>query len=176
VSLFRRDPLHVQLARKGGLLAEERPPHDTTPRWGETGIHGVARPREWDAVTTVETPGPSRDRTDFVVLPDGTLVGEDAEVPLADALDLEPPYRAEAVRRGPELWAVAARRIRVATFDQPGDEVELTVRGGGRTLLVDGMPVFGTIRELDDLLAGGDGVVRARRIDGYDWEIQVAKL
>ncbi len=177
MSLFgRREPLHVRLAREGGLLPDERPPHDTTPRWGEAGIHGVSRPRQWDAVTTVETDGPSGDHTEFVVLPDGTLVGEDAEVPFADALDLEPPYRAEAVRRGSELWAVAARRIAVATFDHAGEEIDLTARDGAHTLLVDGEPEFGSIRELEDLLGGGDGVVRARRIDGSDWEVQAHKL
>ena len=157
-------------------MQDERPPHDTTPRWGETGIHGVARPRQWDEVTTVVTGGPAGDRTEFVVLRDGTLVGDDAEVPLADALELEPPYRAEGVRRGPELWAVAARRIRVVGFDHPGEEIELTVRDGGRTLIVDGAPAFGSIRELEDLLGGGDGIVRAQRIADGDWDVQAHRL
>jgi hypothetical protein len=177
VSIFRRrEPLHVKLAREGGLAQDEPPPHDTTPRWGETGIHGVARPRQWDEVTTAVTDGPAGSRTEFVVLPDGTLAGAPADGPLAEALSLEPPYRAEAVRRGPELWAVAARRIRVVRFDHVGTEIELTVRDGGRTLLVDGESAFGSVRELEDLLGGGDGIVRAQRIAGADWDVQAHRF
>src|SRR5581483_9466178 len=104
------------------------------------------------------------------------LAGDDANVPLAEALALEPPFRAEGVRRGPGLWAVAARRIRVVRFDHVGTEIELTVRDGGRTLLVDGESAFGSIRELEDLLAGSDGIVRARRIAGADWDVQAHRL
>jgi hypothetical protein len=177
VSIFRRrEPLHVRLAREGGIVIDEKPAHDTTPRWGEAGIHGVSRPRVWDEVTTVEAEGPAGDTTEFVVLPDGSLVGDDAEVPLADALSLEPPFRVEAVRQAPDLWAVAARRIQVSRFDHGGEEIELTVQEGNRSLVVDGFPEFGGIRELEELLGGADGVVRARRIDGSEWEVQAHRL
>ena len=72
VGFFRRESLHERLAREGGL--DERPPHDTTPRWGAAGIHGVPRPRQWDAVATAEAPGLMRDEIEFVGLPDGSLV------------------------------------------------------------------------------------------------------
>ena len=75
------------------------------------GIHGVSRARRWDAVATAEAPGLAGDEAEFVVLPDGTLLGEQAQVPLAGALELEPPYRAEAVRRDGDLW-----EIRVSTL------------------------------------------------------------
>jgi hypothetical protein len=178
VGLFRRrESLHERLAREGGL--DDAAPQDTTPRWGEVGIHGVARPREWDAVVTATTDLEGQ-RAAFVVLPDGTLVIEDGPDdlrPLADAVEAElsPPYRAEAVRRGEDVWAVAARRIQVVTIDHEGDRLELTVRGGERTLLVDGEPGFGSARELE-ALAPGDAVVRATRIDGQDWEVQVDRL
>jgi hypothetical protein len=97
--------------------------------------------------------------------------------PLADAVETElrPPYRAEAVRRGEDVWAVAARRIQVVRFDHDGEEIELTIRDGERTLAVDGESGFGSIRELE-ALADGDAAIRARRIDGEDWEVQVNRL
>ena len=62
----------------------------------------------------------------FVALPDGTLVVEEDEpdaalTPLADAVEtsIPPPYRAEAVRRGPEAWAVAASRITIVAAARP---------------------------------------------------------
>jgi hypothetical protein len=128
-------------------------------------------------VAAAETPGPKGDRAEFVVLPDGTLLGEPEEVPLADALALEPPYRAEAVRRGSELWAVAARRIEVVELpeDVEGEQVELTVVGGERTLTVDGARIFGSIPELERL-RDGDFAVRARRLDEALWEVEAARL
>ena len=67
---------------------------------------------------------------------------------------LEPPYRAEAVRRHEDLWTVAARRIQVV--DEPGlegEEVELTCFGGHTTLVVDGTP---TLRRVDALTRVGE--------------------
>jgi hypothetical protein len=169
--------LHERLAREGGM--NEPAPFDTTPRWGEAGIHGVARPRRWDAVVTVRTELEG-ERAAFVALPDGTLVVEDGPddvQPLADGVEteLQPPYRAEAVRRAEDVWAVAARRIQVVRLDHDGDELELTVRGGERTLRVDGGPGFGSVRELETL-ADGDAAIRATRIDGEDWEVRVDRL
>jgi hypothetical protein len=180
VSLFRRrEPLHERLAREGGLV--EAPPHDTTPRWGETGIHGVSRPRQWDAVVTTEADLEGQ-RAAFVALPDGTLVVEDGPddvQPLAEAVETElaAPYRAEAVRRGKHVWAVAARRIAVARLPEEleGDELELMANDGSHSLVVDGEQRFGSVAELERLL-DGDGVVRARRVDGADWEVQVDRL
>ena len=180
MSLFRRrEPLHERLAREGGLTDAEREPYDTTPRWGEAGIHGVARPRRWDAVVAAQT-DLEGGRAAFVALPDGTLIVEDGPddvQPLADAVEteLQPPYRAEGVRRGEGIWAVAARRIEVAQLDHDGEELQLTIRNCERTLLVDGEPGFGSVRELEEL-AEGDAAIRATRIDGQDWEVRVDRL
>ena len=57
--IFRREPIHKKLARQARLdLAPEAGLHpepvDPGPNWGEVGIHGVSRPRRWDAVGSVE--------------------------------------------------------------------------------------------------------------------------
>jgi len=89
VGLFRRrEPLHEQLARQGGLAADpiEKP---GPPGWMETGIHGVPRAREWDTVVTVEAEGVEGESARFVALHGDVLVveeGEDVE-PLAHAVD-----------------------------------------------------------------------------------------
>jgi hypothetical protein len=148
-------------------------------------VHGIARPRSWDAVVAVAVPELSGDRLDFVALPDGTLIVEDDEAegdpaPLAEALEAQvaPPYRAEAVRRHEDVWAVAGRRIDVLTFAADGEEIELTEHGGERALSIDGMHAFGRIPELEALggRQGDSYVVRARRIDGDAWEVQADPL
>jgi hypothetical protein len=164
VRLFRRrEPLHVQLAREGGLI-----PPDPRPPWQETGIHGIAQAREWDVTATADAPALDGDALEFVVLPDDDL--EPALAPLADALDLPAPYRARAARQSGSLWAVQARQIEVVELPTApeGDSIELTPDG----LLVDGERVFGSIPELEGL---GD-VVRADRLDGDLWEVQVGRL
>jgi hypothetical protein len=184
VSLFRRgESLHERLAREGGLA--EAPPHDTTPRWGEAGIHGVSRPREWDATVLVEAPDLRGDELAFAALPDGTLLveGDGDAAPLADAVEerLAPPYRAWAMRRDGRFWGVAARRIEVLELppDAAGEQIELSVATGETTLLVDGSREFGSVPELEQLARqrGLDSyVVRARRLDGPLWEVQVSAL
>lgn len=184
MGLFRRrESLHEQLAREGGLelqpIAEPRP-----PGWMETGIHGVPRARQWDAVVAVDAEGVEGDRARFVALADDTLIVEEGEEvdPLAEALDevIEPPYRAEAARRGGAQWAVGLRRIQVVELpnDPGGDELTLTVHDGETTLVVDGSETFASIRELEDLGAsrGSSFVVQARRLDGQLWEFAVSPL
>ena len=73
MSLFRRkESLHERLAREGGLVEREPP-----APWREVGVHGMQRPREWDATHTVEAPGIEGDAATFVVLPDGSVLVED---------------------------------------------------------------------------------------------------
>jgi len=171
----RREPLHVQLAREGGIPLEEP---KTKPAWDAAGIHGLQRAREWDAVVTLEEPEIEGDRAAFVALPSGDLVveeGPDDIAPLAAALeeDLRPPYRAEAVRRGDGLWAVAGRGIEVVELPGvSGDELELTAHEGERTLLIDGERAFGGVPALER----PGHVVRARRLDGELWEVETAPL
>jgi hypothetical protein len=177
LSLFRRgEPLHVRLAREGGLsLGDEAPPR---PPWDTAGIHGLHRPREWDAVLTAQAPALEGDRSRFVALSSDVLLveeGPDDVEPLAIAVEgrLAPPYRAEAVRRESDLWAVAARAIEVVQLPGVrGSEIELAAHAGERTLVVDGQPTFGTIPALER----PEQVVRARRLDGDTWEIVVDRL
>ena len=164
MGFFKRDkPIHEELAEDGGLDIGQEPPtpnafsgflHDA--HTDAVGITGVARPREWDAVTSVETELPG-DAVHFVALEDGTLIVEEdvpdgALTPLAEAIEatLPAPYRAEAVRQGETLWAVAARGIQVASYpNHRGDELELVQEGKA---------------------------VLGRRIDGDLFEVEVAEL
>lgn len=185
--LFRREKLHERLARTGGLEQELGPePVDTHPRWGATGIHGVPRPRRWDAVVAAQAPGLEGDEARFVALADGSLViEEDAPEgslePLADALDdlISPPYRAEAVRREGDVWAVAARRIELVELSgTEGDELSLTIGEAGRRFLVDGNHGFGSVPELERIAGAryGSYVAEATRIDGDLFEFRLTPL
>jgi hypothetical protein len=165
VPFFRRSrPIHERLAEEGDLDIGQEPPE---PRafsgflhngglFDATGIHGVHRQREWDAVATAEVDLPV-DRVEFAALPDGTLVVEidvsdDALSPLADAVEgsTPPPYRAVAVRQDGRIWAVAAKRIEVRSY--PGHEA-------------------------DELELVEDGhVVLGRRLDGDLFEVEVTPL
>ena len=176
MSLFRRsEPLHVRLAREGGLpFGDDRP----KPPWDISGVHGLHRPRQWDAVVTVSAPELAGERAAFVALGDGSLVieeGSDDLEELAAALDaaVSPPYRAEAVRRDGGLWAVAASSIEVVELSGVGgSEIELVSHGHERTLVIDGERSFGTVTALER----HGHVVRARRIDGELWEVEAHPL
>jgi hypothetical protein len=198
VGLFRRrKPLHEQLAEAGGIVLDAEagaggafsvhpPGWDGGSPLSEPAFHGIARPRRWDVIATAEAPRLRGETVHFVALPDGTLVidedePDDALDPLADAVEasVAAPYRAEGVRRGPAVWAVAASRIAiVAAPGLEGDEIELTSTGGGRTLLVDGRPTAGSARALERLgeAEGRDYVVRARRIDGDLFDVEATPL
>jgi hypothetical protein len=201
---WRRDdePAHERLAREAGIdldattaSREANPdvplePHERIPfleAFREVGIHGIHRQRRWDAVASAEAPELRGDEIDFVALPDGTLIVEDA-VPegalqeLADALDKElpPPYRAKAVRREDGVWAVGGNRIDVVEVpeDVAGDTVSLAVQGDERTLLVDERPGWGDIPTLEAfaLERHRDFVLHAERLDGNLWSVKVNAL
>jgi hypothetical protein len=180
VGLFRRKPLHQRLAEEGGLVERATVPLFTgvIP---ETGIHGIPRERQYDAVATAEAPDADGDAARFVGLEDGSLLIEEGDgdlTPLADAIEQElaRPYRATAVRRGETTWAVAAQKLRVVELPEPGgDEVELVLHGEEKTLVVDGNRSFGTMPELEQL-ADGDAVIRGARLDGTLWEVRVDPL
>ena len=198
MGLFRRrKPLHERLAQAGNISLDseapaqrlgqgpEPPGWDGAPR-GEPGIHGVPRPRRWDAVATADAPELRGDAVHFVALADGTLVVEEDEpdgalAPLADAVEaaIPPPYRAESVRRGPTTWAVAASRIAIVEVrGLRGDEAELVVTREGRTLHVDGRTTLGSAPALERAgeAQGGEYVVRAARLDGDLWEVEANAL
>jgi hypothetical protein len=101
--------------------------------------------------------------------------------PLADAVEtrLEPPYRAEAVRRESDTWAVAASRISVvAAPGLEGEEAVLVSGRDGRTLHVDGRPRFGSVPAFEAVgsAQGAAYVVRARRVDEALWEVEASAL
>jgi hypothetical protein len=166
-------------------LAADVPGWDGEQR-GEPGIHGVPRARRWDAVAMADAPGLTGDAVHFVALEDGTLVVQEDEpdgalAPLTEAVEqtIPPPYRAEAVRKEPSTWAVAASRIAVASIPGlKGDEAELTSTGEGRVLRVDGRTTMGSARELERLgqSEGTQYVVRAKRLDGDLWEVEATPL
>lgn len=189
--IFRREPLHRKLARQASLDLSAEPganpaPLDPGPHWGETGIHGVPRPRRWDAVDAADAPGLTGDELHFVALPTGDLVVEEEQPegtvePLAQAIaqSVDPPFRAEAVRRDGDAWAVAAQRIEIAELDEaPGQEIQLAVSGGERVLTVDGERSFGSVAELERLgqREGDDYVVRAHRLRERLWEVDASPL
>jgi hypothetical protein len=183
--IFRREPLHKKLARQARLEQQPEPFVDPGPHWGSAGIHGVPRPRRWDAVASAEAPGLTGDEVHFVAVPNGDLIVDEDEppdtlAPLADAIEqtVEPPYRAEAVRQRDDVWAVAARRVQVASFEAEGERIELVASEAGRTLTVDGNRAFGTIPELERLgrAEGESYVVRATRLDDMLWEIEADPL
>lgn len=162
-------------------------PHEPGPHWGEVGIHGIARPREWDAVATVSAPELAGDTVSFVYLPDGRTVLEGGDPggdvdSLARALaeELPPPFRAEAVRRAEDLWAVAGRAIQTVDLpaDLTGSMIELTWDGRDRVLRIDGVESPLAARELERL--GADRyrtyVVRAARLVGETWDVSVEPL
>ncbi len=166
------------------MTAPLEPGRDAAP-WHQASIHGVSRPRQWDAVVTVEADLPL-DSVSFVALEDGALVvdadvPDDALSPLADAVELQiaTPYRAQATRKSETVWAVAANKIVVAEVRDEigGDTVELAVQGDERTVLVDGARTFGAIPSLEALAAGLPAyVIRAERIDGDLWDVHVIPL
>jgi hypothetical protein len=183
MSFFRRrESLHERLAREGGL-DESPPPVDPGPHWGEVGIHGVPRLREWDAVVTAEAPELEGASATFVALENGDLIEEEGPdgdlTPLADAIEsqLAAPYRAQAVRKGAEVWTVAARRIRVAELQEvTGDELTLAVNDGQKALMVDGEQGFGSVPALERLGEGDSFVIEAKRLDGALFEFKVSPL
>jgi len=180
MDFFRRKPLHQRLAEEGGLVERSTVPLFTgvIP---ETGIHGIPRERQYDAVATTDAPDVAGDSARFVGLEDGSLLIEEGDgdlTSLADAIEHEiaRPYRATAVRRGETTWAIAAHRLRVIELPEPGgDEIELVLNGEEKTLVVEGNRSFGTMPELEQL-ADGNAVIRAARLDGTLWEVRVDPL
>jgi hypothetical protein len=152
----------------------------------EAGVTGISRPREWDAVVTAVAPGIRDDPVVFVALPDGELLVEVGDDPgdlteLADAVERERPrpYRAQAVRREGDAFAVGVVGIEVAALPgTEGDSVALTVNDGVRGLEIDGRPSPGRVEALEHLglHAGRSYVVRAERLEGDLFEVRVDRL
>jgi hypothetical protein len=140
----------------------------------------------WDTVVTTEAPGlTGADELGFVVIEGGDVFIEselpDGDMsPLADAVEKElaPPYRARAVRKEGDLWAVSARKITLERFQAEGNEIELTVSGMKHDLVVDGARKVGTVPALE--LRGKETVDRyyahAVRIEDDLWEVEINAL
>ncbi len=137
-------------------------------------------------MATVAAPGQPGDEAEFVSLPDGQLVVEEAPpafdaTPLAAALDgmVVGPYRAVAFRRA-ELWAVGACSIQVVELrdDPGGDAVELVSAANGVSLRVDGVPSLEVLPQLEELgrARAPAHVVRARRLAGRLFELEIEAL
>jgi len=120
-----------------------------------TGVTGIPRLKEWDAVALVEVPeleASPLHELELDALPDGGLdaraddpVPREALERLAAELDarLSRPYEALAVRREGRLWAVGANAVRLGEplelGDLPARTVELVrAPAGDTTLSVDG--------------------------------------
>jgi hypothetical protein len=158
-------------------------PHEPGPHWGEVGIHGLHRQREWDLVVPVERAGVRGDEVWFVALEDGSAVVESGDAdpePFRPAIDLAPPFRARAVRRDEQTWAVAARRIETVQLadDPAGDRIEIAWDGSERTVRIDGAPTLAGVPALEQRAAEryGTYVVTAARVSGATWEVAISPL
>ena len=207
MGFFRRDkPLHEQLAEEAGLDidgsddefragAVEGPPESpVSPASSLLGVklasnmfavNGIPRDREWDGVASAEAPGLPGQRVDFVALADGTLVVDEdlpdgALEPLANALEVTPPYHGVALRRDGDVWSVAARRVDIVEIpeDVPGDEVDMVVNDGRRTVLLDEAEAHAEIPTLESFAGQrfGSFVLHASRLDDTQWEVTILPL
>jgi hypothetical protein len=162
-------------------------PLDPSREWLAAGITGLQRHREWDAVATSDADGVGGDEVAFVALPDGTFVleseGAADPAPFADALrdDIEPPFRALAVRR-PDVWAVGAVSIRVERLDPDprGNELELTWSGSELRLTIDDLPAdpsrAAALERIARARVEGAYAAHAHRLRGDVWELSVLAL
>ncbi len=150
-----------------------------------SGEVSAARPRRWDAVVSAEAPDVDGHEVEFVTLPDGSLVIDEEQgdadlTAFADAVERQvaPPYRVRGVRRGNGVWALAVRKIEVATFAAEGEEIDLSEHDGVRSLVVDGVSRFGSVPELEAIgrRQGEAYVVRAQRLEGEIWEVSADPL
>ena len=158
-------------------------PHDPGPHWGEVGIHGLHRQREWDAVVTVDAGDRGGDELWFVALADGRVVIEEGEgdaAALARSVGRPTPFRAHAVRRDERAWVVAVRAIETVELEHdPGGELlELAWDGVARSVRIDGAPTLAGVPELERLAAERHAsyVVVASRLVGAVWEVGVTPL
>ncbi|MGH3037763.1 MAG: hypothetical protein ACRDMU_11335 [Gaiellaceae bacterium] len=164
-------------------------------RWVESGVSGLARPRQWDATSLAEVPALRgyAAQVEFRVRADGSVVGEvppEAVPALTAELGLDPPYTVRAVRRSDTAWAVGVLIVHSEPIDLPGgiDAVSLEVAvppEGDRMLFADGElveePAGGGARAFEDIERAGRArfqafVARADRVEDGRWELTVDPL
>ena len=132
-------------------------PHDPGPHWGEVGIHGIHRQREWDAVVTVLAPDLVGDELWFVALADGRVVVDDGAGDAARDRPRRSPGRRRIARtpcrRDERVWAVAVRGIETVELerDPAAQFVELAWDGVERSVRIDGEPTLAGVPELERL-------------------------
>jgi hypothetical protein len=123
----------------------------------------------------------------FVAVGEGRVLHIHGEVDVSECAaralegELDPPYRAVAVRRQGDVWAVGAVAIEVVEFpaDTSGEELMLTVtQEGERALEVDGRPTIEGLEALESAAAGRFDayVLRATRLRGSLWEVGIDPL
>jgi len=200
LGFFRRErPIHEQLADEAGLdidgvgdelaagAAGESPQTRVPMPSDLLAVHGIPREREWDAVASAQAPDLPGEELEYVALADGTLVVDEdvpdgSLSPLADALEaqISPPYHGYAFWQEDDVWAVAAKRVQIVEVpeDVPGDEVELAVNEGARSMVVDGEESGAEIPSLETFASHqfGSFVLRAGRLDDLLWEVTVIPL
>jgi hypothetical protein len=149
------------------------------------GVMGVGPGRTWDALVAAHAPALTGESVTFVALPDGTLVvNEDVPdgslTPVADQIEemVKPPYRAAAARNEGDMWTAVAESVRIVELPGVGgDELQLTVVGGERTLTVGDEQIDATLPALDALADGqGDVAIHAERVDGDTFSVDVFPL
>ena len=197
----RKETLNQRLMRESGLGQEHLPASDEVGRaehedmwFGDrslpffdrlSGEVTAPRPRRWDAVISTQAPEVEADELQFVTLPDGSILVDEEQgdadlTAFAEAVERQVPrpYRVKGVRRGDGIWALAVRRIGVANFSAEGEEIDLSVHDGVRSLTVDGRPGFGRIPQLEAIgeREGPAYVVRAARLDGDLCEVAADPL
>jgi hypothetical protein len=200
LGFFRRErPIHEQLAEEAGLDIDGLDDELAVGATAESlqtrvpmpsdllAMHGIPREREWDAVASAQAPDLPGEELDYVALADGTLVVDEdvpdgALSPLADALEgqISAPYHAWAFWQQDDVWSVAAKRTQVVEVpeDVAGDEVQMAVNDGSRTVLVDGAESAAEIPSLESFASQqfGSFVLHASRLDDVLWEVTVLPL
>ena len=149
------------------------------------GVMGVGPGRTWDAVVATHAPSLMGDSVTFVALEDGTLivtedVADGSLTPVADQIEemLSPPYRAAAARGEGDVWTAVAEKVQIVEIgDIPGDELELTVVDGERTLMIGDEQDSRAVPPLDELAEEQDSVaIHAERVDGDTFIVDVFPL
>ena len=149
------------------------------------GVMGVGPGRTWDAVVSTHAPSLTGDSVTFFALDDGTLVvtedvPDDSLAPIAETLEemVSPPYRAAATRMDDDVWTAVAESVQIVELPGiDGEEVDLTVMDGQRTLTVGREPTGGSIPSLDALAEEHDSVaLHAERVDGDLFAVDVFPL
>lgn len=160
-------------------------PHDPGPHWGEVGIHGLHRRREWDAVLTITVPERRGDHAVVVSLPAEEPLVEDGPAgfdpsPFLRAVRLPAPFRAVLRWRDGDVWAVGVCRLRTVALDPDpgGAEIHVVWDGNERTVTVDGSPALVSLPELGRVRSGAVGPYAAtlRRLTKRWWEVDVVPL